>query len=362
MYPFSTAKTISMKNFSFLIISLLSICLLGSCSNIASRLQHKKVYNLQETPLSKVANQYFWTNLHKGKYDSLTTVISILNAAYLENPGNLKIIDHLGFANIWRYAESQRLNQPTADILQSFVLSRHFFDESYLLNPADSRILGFLGDTKITEGKVTNNRQLVVEGYFDGIKSIHEWPQFNKFTLGYVLSQNPAESDEFKKALKWQWETLADCSCKTINKSQIDYKELVRLIVKTPDPAIRRACMNSWIAPHNVEGFFMNLGDMLVKKGDLQKGIEAYKAARLSPAYPEWPYAGELEQRIIQASANKTNFNSPINHRKPDHSTSRVMMVNSKMACMSCHQMGDAEFLKYGYQEPTLAFYQGKGN
>lgn len=99
MYPFSTAKTISMKNLSFLIIFLLSICLLSSCSNIASRLQHKKVYNLQETPLSKVANQYFWTNLHKGKYDSLPTVISLLNAAYLENSGNLKITDHLGFAN-----------------------------------------------------------------------------------------------------------------------------------------------------------------------------------------------------------------------------------------------------------------------
>lgn len=351
-----------MKNFTFLIITLLSIFLDSSCGFIASRLQHKKVYNLQETPLSKVANRYFWMNLHRGNYDSLPKVISILNAAYLENPGSLKIIDHLGFANIWRYAESQRVNKPNADILQSFVLSRHFFDESYLLNPADSRILGFLGDTKITEGQVSKNKQLVEEGYFDGIKSIHEWPQFNKFTLGYVLSQTPVESDEFKKALKWQWETLSDCACKTINKDQVDYKELVRLITKMPDPSIRRACMNTWIAPHNVEGFFMSLGDMLVKKGNVEKGIEAYKAARLSPAYPDWPYAGELEVRIIQASSNKTSFNNSINHRNPEHSASRVMMVNSKMACMSCHQMGDSEFLKYGYQEPSLAFYQGKGN
>ena len=30
----------------------------------------------------------------------------------------------------------------------------------------------------------------------------------------------------------------------------------------------RRACWNSRIAPHNLEGFFLNMGDMLVKSGD----------------------------------------------------------------------------------------------
>jgi len=30
----------------------------------------------------------------------------------------------------------------------------------------------------------------------------------------------------------------------------------------------KRVCWNSWIAPHNFEGFFLNMGDMLVKSGD----------------------------------------------------------------------------------------------
>lgn len=350
-----------MKSKLLLALILSSAMLTGSCGYVASKLQHKKVLNFNETALSKAANHYFWLNFHQGNYDSLQSVISLLNAAYLDNPGNIKIIDHLGFANIWKYAESQRLKTQSADILQNFILSKRFFEESYELNPADSRILGFLGDAKITEGEISNNKQLVVEGYFDGIKSMHEWPQFNKFTLGYVLSQTAAKSDQFKKALDWQWETLGDCACKTLNKDNIDYKELVKLTENSHDPAISRACLNSWIAPHNVEGFFLSLGDMLVKGGDIKKGVEAYKAAKLSPAFHDWPYAPELLKRIQNASENQVNFNKPVNHRSPDFSRSGVMLVSSKMACMSCHQMSHAEYVKAGSKEPSTAFYLGKG-
>lgn len=350
-----------MKIKSILIIAIFTAFILDSCGYIASRFQEKKVYNTRETSLSQAANQYFWMNLHKGNYDSLPRVISLLNAAYLENPANIKIVDHLGFANIWKYAESQRLTTQSPDILQNFILSRRFFEESYTLNSADSRILGFLGDTKIVEGQISKNKQLVVEGYFDGLKSMHEWPQFNKFTLGYALSQTPAGSDQFKKALQWQWETLSDCECKTIDADHLNFKEGIRLIEQNRDPAVRRACMNSWIAPHNMEGFFMSMGDMLVKSGNPKKGIEAYQAAMLSPAYKDWPYTGELQKRIAGASDNTVNFNRPINHRHPDTSASRVMLVSSKMACMSCHQMSDAEYLRYGTKEPSMAFYRGKG-
>lgn len=350
-----------MNRNSYLSFAWPIILLLSGCGYLAVKFQPGKAFNFKETSLSRAANQYFWTNFHRGNYDNLPQVISRLNAAYLENPGNLKIMDHLGFANIWRYAESQRLTRQSPDILQNFILSRQFFDESYALNPADSRILGFLGDAKIVEGQISNNRQLTVEGYFDGVKSIHEWPQFNKFTLGYALSQTPVQSNQFKKALTWQWETLDDCECKTINKEHVDYAEGVRLIEANKDPAVRRACMNTWIAPHNLEGFFMNLGDMLVKSGDSRKGIEAYQGAMLAPGYKDWPYSGELAKRIAGASANVSNFNKVVDHASSGYSASQVMLVTSRIACMSCHQMSDAEFLRYGSQEPPLAFYQGKG-
>ena len=60
----------------------------------------------------------------------------------------------------------------------------------------------------------------------------------------------------------------------------------------------KRACWNSWIAPHNVEGFYLNMGDMLVKNGDWEKAVEIYSLAKQVPQYENWTYKGVLEKRI----------------------------------------------------------------
>lgn len=85
-------------------------------------------------------------------------------------------------------------------------------------------------------------------------------PEFNLFTGGYVFSRLPADSPQFQEGLAWQWRTLDHCI----------------------EEGKKRACWNSWIAPHNLEGFFLNMGDMLVKSGDWQMAQKIYANARLS--------------------------------------------------------------------------------
>ena len=98
----------------------------------------------------------------------------------------------------------------------------------------------------------------------------------------------------------------------------------------------KRACWNSWIAPHNFEGFFLNMGDMLVKAGDWQTAQTIYTNAKLAKEYPTWPYQAVLEERITQAEANVALFNAarPAGSRTAD----AAMMINSEFACMACHQ------------------------
>ena len=45
----------------------------------------------------------------------------------------------------------------------------------------------------------------------------------------------------------------------------------------------KRVCWNSWIAPHNFEGFFLNFGDMLVKAGQLDTAVTMYRNAQHAP-------------------------------------------------------------------------------
>ena len=110
-------------------------------------------------------------------------------------------------------------------------------------------------------------------------------------------------------------------------------------------PKTKRACWNSWIAPHNVEGFYLNMGDMLVKAGDWKKGIEIYKLAKQVPQYDSWPFKDVLDKRIESAAQNVTKFQAPLNNRVRN-SVDNVMLINSSIACMACHQKSKKDYEK----------------
>ena len=38
----------------------------------------------------------------------------------------------------------------------------------------------------MTEGTIHNDVAMIRKGYFQGLESIRDWPQFNNFTVGYV--------------------------------------------------------------------------------------------------------------------------------------------------------------------------------
>ena len=95
----------------------------------------------------------------------------------------------------------------------------------------------------------------------------------------------------------------------------------------------KRVCWNSWIAPHNFEGFFLNFGDMLVKAGQPETAVTMYGNARLAREFPAWPYRAVLEARIAGAAANVEAF------RKADPAPgSPALMIRSPFACTACHQ------------------------
>lgn len=83
-----------------------------------------------------------------------------------------------------------------------------------------------------------------------------------------------------------------------------------------------------WIASHNFEGFFLNMGDMLVKSGDWQTGIKIYNNAKLSKNYTAWPYRTMLTDRIQHAEKNVAEFQK----------ANAKVMFNSGYGCVVCHQ------------------------
>lgn len=319
--------------FALLLAGLAS---LAGCGYFAVKFAPEKRASTEEMSRAKQANEYFWRTLHAGKYEELPQLLTALTAAYLENPNDATIAAHLGFAHIWKLSERHRLATLPPEITDHAVLARKYFGEAVRMNPGDPRILGFHGVTMMVEGRIHNDEKLATQGYFRAREAIRQWPEFNYFTLGYVLSTEPHDSELFRDALEGQWRTMDLCYGGKVDRANPDITKYLATEATETEPNRKRACWNTWIAPHNVEGFFLNMGDMLVKSGDWQTAVKIYANAKLIREYPGWLLQKVLEERIATAQANVELFRT--SYPLSVAVTARTLMFNSKYSCMACHQ------------------------
>ncbi|MCC5014824.1 MULTISPECIES: hypothetical protein [unclassified Legionella] len=314
--------------FSFIILNLMVLSLTG-CERIALMTTPQKRAIPSHSELAKKAELFFWDTLHQGRYNDLNKADYLLMAAYLQNPNDPKLAAHIGFTHIWKITERQRLPQESPKITNEIVLAKKYFSDAFTLDPHNAVFEGFLGDAQLIEGKIFHDKREEVRGYFTLQRAIANWPEFNYFTAGYPMSTLAPQSDSFKEGLEWQWRTLDLCAGKKIDRKNPDYNSYM---ARETQQGKARACWNSWVAPHNFEGFFMNMGDMLVKAGDWQTGIKIYQNAKLAKNYSSWPYRQMLEKRILNAKANVANFQK--DHSDPD----KAILFNSGYGCVACHQ------------------------
>lgn len=275
------------------------------------------------------ADELFWQTFHGGEYDKIQSTLEALTAAYLKTPNDAKTAAHIAWLHNWRVAERARMDSPPATITDDTFVARRYFEEAVNLDPSDARYLGFLAGHTMAEGSLHKDERLTRKGYFMMLDAIEAWPEFNLFTGGYVMSRLPADSPQFRKGLEWQWEVLDTCIGEKLDRANPDYSRYLSLET-TEGP--KRACWNSWIAPHNLEGFFLNMGDMLVKAGDWQTARKIYANARLLKTYPNWRYQAVLEDRITRAQANVALLNAE------EGTTPVRIMIDSQFACTGCHQ------------------------
>jgi hypothetical protein len=277
------------------------------------------------------ADRFFWDTLHAGRYEDISEVLARLEAGLAERPGDPSLTRHIAWANVWRIGEAARGTASTAEVVASLAAARPGFALARTLQPDEPRILGFLASVVFAEGVVLGRQAAIDEGLALFEEAIDAWPDFNYFTAGYLMSQLPADSELFRTGLEYQWKNVDLCAGEVVDPQSFDYtKYLDRHTLR----GRQRACWNSWIAPFNIEGFLMNLGDMMVKSGDWQAGVAIYGNARLTESYARWPFRAMLETRIQNAEANVAAFNSdpPV--------PGNTIMFSSPYSCMGCHQAG----------------------
>jgi uncharacterized protein YceK len=310
-------------------ILVTSMALTG-CGYVAEHTAPKKQPATSRSAQALSADELFWSTLHGADYEHIAPALEAETAAYLSAPNDAVATAHVGWLHIWRLSERQRLTAVPATITDDATLSRKFFEEAVALNPDDARYLGFLASATLAEGSIHQDEAETRRGYYLMLDAIKAYPEFNLFTAGYTMSGQPADSDRYKQALEWQWQNLDVCVGERVDRKSAAY---AKYMPQATDKGIKRVCWNTWIAPHNFEGFFLNMGDMQVKSGDWQTGRKLYENAKLSSTYAQWNFREVLEQRIRDAQQNVAAFNA-----KPDAANYKPLMGASSFNCVACHQ------------------------
>jgi hypothetical protein len=312
-----------------LTLALITVVGWANWSRIAVQLAPKKQAAKTRSEAALKADEVFWQTFHNGEYEKIPHALEIVTAAYVQTPNDAVTAAHVAWLHMWRLSEQARNDSVPVTITDDMMLSRRYFQEAVKLDPSEARYLGFLAAITLAEGELHKDEQITREGYFMLRDSITAWPEFNLFTGGYIMSRLPPDSPRFHEGLEWQWRTLDVCFEVKLDRANPDYS---RYMSKETREGRKRPCWNSWIAPHNFEGFFLNMGDMLVKAGDWQTAQKIYANAKLSKQYASWKYQTVLDDRIKQAQGNVALFNA-----SKDTAKGRIM-VNAEFACTVCHR------------------------
>jgi len=318
-------------------IAAFFLVVLPGCATVAVAVAPRKAAHPAGTEGAAKADAAFWYALHGGHYEDIDAVLEPLTREYLAHPEDPHLAAHVAFLHVWRLGERARLAHPRATVTDDITLARRYFEEAALLVPDDPRFRGFLASLTMAEGSIHHEEGITRRGYFEMRDAVSSWPEFNLFTRGYVLSSQPADSDRFRSALADQWKNLDVCFDAPVDRIHLDLAPFSKLETTT---GWKRACWNSWIAPHNVEGFLLNLGDMIVKSGEPAIARGVYGQAKLSKGYGTWPYRAVLERRMVQAEENVALFRSPPSEGPlaVGGDRERRIMFETPFACMGCHQ------------------------
>ncbi len=286
-------------------------------------------------------DQQFLASFRAGAFDSIGVYTAGFGRIMQARPDAPIARARMGYLSIWQFAERYRLQTVPSNIFDLAGSCFQHFSEASRLAPQNMLFKGFDADCTSLLGAVMpdnppeQKQALQGLGMFKSGAAIQGLPEFNLFTIAYPMLAQAPDSLQFNQGLEMLFQNLEACSGAPIDRNNPDFSSF---IATNPSFAgTKRYCGNTASAPHNFEGFFLAMGDALVKAGKVPAAIVAYKNAKLLPtSYAAWPYKGILERNLANAAAFVQPFQAPVDpFNAPAYPT---IMFNTQYSCMGCHQ------------------------
>lgn len=257
------------------------------------------------TGISERATEHFWTVYHGNDYDAIPEVQKELETAIQSDPNNPTPYALLGATHFWHVGESTRDKNPQADrnvLLQDMPMAAALFQKAldldyYTPHPIgyinDDHLPGYLGITTVHMGQEFGDVKLIAKGDQILDFAAYQFPEFNNFNRWAAHLDDGRDTETYKKALDSLWQSIDTCIGTQIDRNNPDVKPYLGLVTGV---GRKKACWwQGKIAPYGFEGLILNLGNGLVKAGQVDAARVMYANAKYAANYETWPYRDVLE-------------------------------------------------------------------
>jgi hypothetical protein len=253
--------------------------------------------------ISLTAIDHFWAAYHGNRYDAIPQVEAELQQAILSNPNNPTLYALLGAAHFWHIGEAARdtnphdpaLGQDMPAAVSNFgqALALDYYTKHFIGYINDDHLPGYLGITTVHLGQMTGDQSLIARGDQMLDFAVYEFAEFNNFNRWAADNTESKDSPRYQKALDSLWQGLDACVGTTVDRANPDLKPYLNVLASV---VRKKTCRwDGELAPYSFEGYMLNLGNGLVKAGQIEAARVMYNNAHYAANYSTWPYRNVLE-------------------------------------------------------------------
>ena len=288
---------------------------------------------------SKAAIRHFWAIYHGNDYDRIPQVQAELEQAIENDPQNSTLYALLGATHFWHIGEAARDANPRdpalADDMPEAVdnfnkaLDLDYYTKHSIGHINDDHLPGYLGITTVHLGQMTNDPALTAQGDQTLDFAAYQFPEFNNFNRWAAHNGESRDSAAYQKSLDSLWQGIDSCIGGKIDRNHPDLKPYLSLFTTV---GRKKACW--WqgdIAPYSFEGYMLNLGNGLVKAGQVDAAKIVYNNARYAANYNTWPYRSVLE------TVASSNLNARAALYDDDNQQNDPPLGVPNRGCSYCH-------------------------
>ncbi len=99
------------------------------------------------------------------------------------------------------------------------------------------------------------------------------------------MSSKDHSDPKFRETVDMQWENIDKCIDDTIDRNNPDFSNYFEMKLQKNGNLIREHAGIHGLPPCNLQGFFLNFADMLVKKGKPEIARKIYQTAMDHPDF-----------------------------------------------------------------------------